>query len=615
MGPAGGGSPGGRPGGGPRPRGAGPGTPPARGGGPPGALLGADPPVAALRGPIARAARDREPVLLWGEASTGKGMVARTLHARGGTAAGAFVPFHCAGWGKRREKGQGGLARAFRAASGGTLYLEGLEGLDPQGQRELLGELRALEEGESGRGRARLMAALLAEPGDAVARGRLARELGEVLGRHILHLPALQERRGDIPLLAERMLTEELTARGLPPKRLDAEAQAALAAFGWPGNLAELRALLVRLAEEVSAPRIGAEHLPPHLREGALTSAGVPEEGDSSLREARRAWERKFLAYHLARNEWDVEAVARRLQLKPAALQRKLRTLGLAPQRARRPRSLPQRTLRRSVVLCGQGLHSGLKTGLILQPLPPGSGIQFGKITLEGTVPALVDFVESTDYATTIRNGPVVARTIEHLMAVLHAYGISNLLVKVSDEVPIMDGSALDFCQIIEGGGLEEQDEPAGEFVVERPYVVGEEGSEEGFLRLEPAEGFSITYTLDYPPPIGRQVFEYVHSGPETFKREVAPARTFGFLREVEQLERLGLASGGRLDNLILVDDEKVINTELRFPDEFARHKVLDLMGDLYLLGRPIRGRVVAEKTGHSDNVALLRSLAHAARA
>src|SRR5205809_1026555 len=177
-------------------------------------------------------------------------------------------------------------------------------------------------------------------------------------------------------------------------------------------------------------------------------------------------------------------------------------------------RRFPERTIGRSVLVNGQGLHSGARTGLILQPLPPGSGIVFGSILSGESVPALVDHVDSTGYATTLVRGGMVAKTVEHLMATLHGYGVTNLLVKMQAEVPILDGSALELCALLE--------------------------------------------------------------------------------------ER------GRVNNCILVGKEGVVNAPLRFPDEFVRHKILDIFGDFYLLGRPLRGRVSARMTGHSDNAALL---------
>lgn len=280
-----------------------------------------------------------------------------------------------------------------------------------------------------------------------------------------------------------------------------------------------------------------------------------------------------------------------------------------AAMRTAPPRRVPQRTIARSVVVNGQGLHSGQRTGLILQPMPPGSGIAFGSILSGESVPALIDFVDSTGYATTLARGGMVARTVEHLMATLHAYGITNLLVKMQGEVPILDGSALEFCQLLEEGGIEPQHESIEEIVIDQPYWVGSEDPAEKGITIEPADGFSIRYTLDYPAPIGRQEVEFRLDGPSGFREDIAPARTFGFVKEIETLEQMGLANGGRLNNFILVGDEGVVNTPLRFSDEFARHKVLDLLGDLYLLGRPIRGHVHARMTGHSDNAALAREL------
>ena len=128
-------------------------------------------------------------------------------------------------------------------------------------------------------------------------------------------------------------------------------------------------------------------------------------------------------------------------------------------------------------------------------------------------------------------------------------------------------------------------------------------------LVIEPAETFSIEYFLDYPSPIGQQTLDFVLESEEKFKDQIAPARTFGFLKDIEMLERMGLGSGGRLHNFILVDDEKVVNTELRFSDEFVRHKILDLIGDFYLLNRPVRGKVTARLTGHTDNIAMIRKI------
>jgi UDP-3-O-[3-hydroxymyristoyl] N-acetylglucosamine deacetylase len=265
-----------------------------------------------------------------------------------------------------------------------------------------------------------------------------------------------------------------------------------------------------------------------------------------------------------------------------------------------------QRTLKRSMVLYGTGLHSGMKTGLLLQPLPPHSGILFGSISSDEVVPAHLDYVQTTEFATSLKKGRAIAKTIEHLMAVLHAYHITNLMVKMIEEIPIMDGSALEFCKIIEEAGIEDQEERVNELMIDQRLELVHRNKS---LVIEPAEVFSVHFFLDYPPPIGKQSLDFTLDSEETFKEQIAPARTFGFLKDGEMLERMGLGEGVRLHNFILVDDEKIVNTELRFPDEFVRHKILDLIGDFYLLNRPIVGKVTAHLTGHTENIALIRKI------
>ncbi|MFN8389573.1 MAG: UDP-3-O-acyl-N-acetylglucosamine deacetylase [Bdellovibrionota bacterium] len=283
-----------------------------------------------------------------------------------------------------------------------------------------------------------------------------------------------------------------------------------------------------------------------------------------------------------------------------------------------RGRNLGQRTLKQSVVLYGHALHSGQKSGLVLEPLPLDSGIHFARMGDSRAVPAYVDYVESTDLATTLRSGDTTAATIEHLMAALSAYRISNLLVKCNSEVPIFDGSAKEFCSVIESVGIEEQGGEWYELAIDEPLTFhadqkkrssGVEDLVNETITFEPGEGFSVVYELQYPHPIGRQLVEFRLDGPESFKNEIAPARTFGFLKDIERLQKAGLAAGGRLDNFILIGPEIILNTELRFPDELARHKILDIMGDLSLMGRPLAGKITARMTGHSDNVGLLRTI------
>lgn len=292
--------------------------------------------------------------------------------------------------------------------------------------------------------------------------------------------------------------------------------------------------------------------------------------------------------------------------LRPPTFLRPSRFLSEGASRGKGESLFPQRTIKKSVVLYGTGLHSGMKTGLLFQPLPPNSGILFGSISSDEVVPAHLDFVQTTEFATSLKKGTATAKTVEHLMAVLHAYHISNLMIKMIEEIPIMDGSALEFCKVIEEAGIEEQDERVDELIIDYPIEVIYRNKS---LIIEPAELFSIRYFLDYPPPIGKQSLEFTLENEEIFRNQIAPARTFGFLKDVEMLERMGLGGGGRLHNFILLDDEKIVNTELRFPDEFVRHKILDLIGDFYLLNRPVRGKVTAQFTGHSENIALLRKI------
>lgn len=267
----------------------------------------------------------------------------------------------------------------------------------------------------------------------------------------------------------------------------------------------------------------------------------------------------------------------------------------------------PQRTVMKSSVIYGLGLHSGGRTGMVLQPLPPDSGIHFLTLPAGNVIPAHINAVAETDYATSITRAGEHIKTVEHLLSALHACGITNLLVKVHGEIPVLDGSALGFLERIEEIGVENQDRPVKELVIDRVWEVGDGNGK--ILTVEPAEVFSVSYLLRYPKPIGEQYYEFTMVDCESYRREIAPARTFGFVRDIKMLNELGLGDGGRMDNFIMVGDDEVVNTELRFPDEFVRHKILDVIGDFYLLGYPVRGKVTARLTGHRDNIALQRKI------
>jgi len=267
---------------------------------------------------------------------------------------------------------------------------------------------------------------------------------------------------------------------------------------------------------------------------------------------------------------------------------------------------MPQKTIARGAVMYGQGLHSGRKSGLIFEPLGPGSGIHFVGVSDNQAVPAHIDYVGSTGYATTIRIGTTQVATIEHVMSALNAYGVSNLLIKCDGEVPVLDGSSLEFCNLFEEVGLVNQKGDWHRIVLKEPIRVE---SGKASIELEPFDGFEVDYTLEYPEPVGRQHYVFRLEDPADFRREIAPARTFGFIKDIGALQKQGLALGGRFDNFVLFGEDGPVNCELRFPDEPVRHKILDAFGDLYLLGRRLQARVIARMTGHSQNISLLKKV------
>ncbi|OGW32880.1 MAG: UDP-3-O-[3-hydroxymyristoyl] N-acetylglucosamine deacetylase [Nitrospirae bacterium GWC2_56_14] len=277
----------------------------------------------------------------------------------------------------------------------------------------------------------------------------------------------------------------------------------------------------------------------------------------------------------------------------------------------------PQRTLKGNMVLNGTGLLSGRNTGVILSPLGTNEGIVFQTLdgqTIRGHITSLEDYSQSVSSktfsanSTTLDNGRRRVRTIEHLMAVLSMYGVTNVLVKVDEEIPNIDGSAQDFCKLIEEAGIEEQSASTKVAVIRQKIGVGSETMHEKHLYAEPFNGFEISMRVDYPLPIGEQVLAF-NPANGSFAKDIAPARSFNTFENIEMAQKLGKVGGGYLNSHIIMYDGKVINTELRYPDEFVRHKILDLIGDLYLLGFPIRGRITANMTSHGYNQALVQRL------
>ncbi len=281
--------------------------------------------------------------------------------------------------------------------------------------------------------------------------------------------------------------------------------------------------------------------------------------------------------------------------------------------------TVPQRTLKENVVLNGVGLLSGRKTGIILSPLGVNEGIIFQTLdgqTIPGHITSLENFSQTVSSktfsanSTTLDNGRQQVRTVEHLMAIFSIYGITNVLIKINEEVPNVDGSAKDFCDLIEQAGIEEQPAFTKVAVIRQKIGVGIDKKHEKHLYAEPFDGFEITMRVDYPSPIGEQIFTF-NPDKQSFAQEIAPARSFNTFENIEMAQRLGKVGGGYLNSHIIMHEGKVINTELRYPDEFVRHKILDLIGDLYLLGFPIRGRITANMTSHGYNQAMAERLHH----
>jgi len=259
-----------------------------------------------------------------------------------------------------------------------------------------------------------------------------------------------------------------------------------------------------------------------------------------------------------------------------------------------------RKTISNIVAIEGVGLHSGVYTRLELRPAEAGTGIVFVRTDLGNLeIPAIQSSTTSLDYATTVGKDDVAIGTVEHLLSAVYASGLTDLVIAIDGpEVPIIDGSAMPFVNLIDAGRVKELDEKVEALVV-RDVIEVRDGDK--FVRIEPGtDRLEVSYAIDFNHPvIGRQSIEFALDA-DSFAREIAPARTYGFLRDVEQLRAAGLARGGSVENCIVLDDEKVTNGNLRFPDEFVRHKVLDLAGDLVLLGRPLVGRITASRAGHA---------------
>jgi len=275
--------------------------------------------------------------------------------------------------------------------------------------------------------------------------------------------------------------------------------------------------------------------------------------------------------------------------------------------------SRSQTTLRTSVSIEGVGLHSGHPVRARFRPAPAGHGIVFRRMDRRGArIPARVDSASTFDYATTLSSGGVSVGTVEHVLSAAYGEGLDNCTIELDGpEVPIVDGSALPFVRLFHAAGFERLDVAVERLSVSQPVEVSR--GDRGLSFRPDGPGLTITYEIDFPHPIvGRQELT-VAIRPEEYSARIAPARTFGFARDVEAMRARGLARGGTLHNAVVLDDTGVLSGPLRFRDEFVRHKVLDLVGDLALLGAVMDGHIHARRAGHALHIEFARALAAAA--
>jgi len=263
-----------------------------------------------------------------------------------------------------------------------------------------------------------------------------------------------------------------------------------------------------------------------------------------------------------------------------------------------------QRTLRIPLQFDGIGLHTGYEVHLELVPAPVNTGIVFRRTDLRNfEIEATRAHLARVSYATTLMKKGVMISTVEHLLSALYGMGIDNLYIDLNSmEVPIMDGSARVFIEAIAAAGLQEQDDLREYLVIQEPIEVCHENKVAG---VYPASIPKATYIINFEHgAIGHQKIE-VDLTPESYCREIGPARTFGFISDVEYLRKCGLIRGGSLDNAVVLDDSGIVNCELRYRDEFVRHKMLDMLGDISLIGHPIVGHLYADRAGHAIHAAL----------
>ncbi len=268
-----------------------------------------------------------------------------------------------------------------------------------------------------------------------------------------------------------------------------------------------------------------------------------------------------------------------------------------------------QKTLKQSIKTNGIGLHTGVEVSLELKPAPENTGYIFVRTDLDNfEIPASAEYISRCSYATTLLRKGVVLSTCEHLLSALRGVGIDNCFIELDNiEIPILDGSSENFVELIEQAGIVEQDARRRFFKVLKKVEFEDNDRK---MSVEPSEKFEIDCIIEFPHPfINTQTFHFVLDN-GSFGREIASARTFGFTQEIEMLRKANLAQGGSLDNAIVLTENGMLNENpLRFKDEFVRHKILDIIGDIALLGMPMLGKITAEKSGHSIHASLMSKL------
>jgi len=268
-----------------------------------------------------------------------------------------------------------------------------------------------------------------------------------------------------------------------------------------------------------------------------------------------------------------------------------------------------QRTIKRKIAYSGIGLHTGNETTITFIPAPPNTGVKFVRTDLNNKPEITADITQVVDIArgTTIGRDKVKIHTVEHILAALSGLKIDNLIIEVNaNEPPVGDGSSLPIVRTLNDSGIELQNEIKHFYNLKEPCWAAENGA---LLVVLPASEFKVSFTIDYNHPALGAQFASFNIDEKTFAEQIAPARTFCFLHEVESLQRQGLIKGGSLENAVVIGERNILKEDLRFKDEFVRHKILDLMGDLFLLGVPINAYVVALKSGHALNVELVRKM------